>query len=56
MAGDTLRIGICDDEKEDLLRIEEAVRTSINKHSCYHRMPFVWNRKRHVRSQPTGVL
>ena len=31
MAGDTLRIGICDDDKEDLWRIEEAVRTSINK-------------------------
>ena len=31
MAGDTLHIGICDDNREDLWRIEEAVRAGISK-------------------------
>lgn len=31
MAGEMLHIGICDDDKEDLLRIEKAVREGISK-------------------------
>lgn len=31
MAGETLHIGICDDNREDLWRIEEAVRAGISK-------------------------